>query len=1139
MRSLHKALCFIFCWMFALFASADARLLSVASSCADLRQLVLTFDKDLEPSSITRRGNYIIRSSAGRRTGVRSATLTAPREVTLRLSRNPEQRDLYTVRVVRILALGSSAPWVASTQTFRQDCVNDCYTADFSSTGALGADWTTSSSAGPFGAPRVIDSGRLRFTSAQRNNATLATLLRQIPSANNFVSIEFTHYAYGGNGADGIAVVLSDSLQGPSAGGFGGSLGYAQRSGIDGFAGGWLGVGLDEYGNFSNQTEGREGGVGRQREAVTLRGSGSQQTGYPFLFTTNSLSPGIDAGGNTPAPAHRYRISIDNASGGRRNALVMVERDTGAGYQVIVPKFRVRDVNPSQVNIPANVFLSFTGSTGGRTNIHEIGDLEVCTIRPSVPVVLPTYYRIQHGNTAFTCEEERIRITAYDASDQPVNVTRDTFLNFSASTSFDSIRPARIRIRRGRSAANVFVTKLTAESNIDIDVTDGFVSDVDGDAALDPPLSFVESGFRFFLDGNALGPGDLPQQIAGKFSDEGPDATSGLTLAGIRLDQNTRACERYLRGARDVDFAFTCLDPSNCAGTNQLQIRGEGSASIDGSDFGATLSYDSVPLRFNNQGVAPIRFLYEDAGRIELHARQVIPGLRGAPDRILEGQSPAFVVRPFALHMDIQTQRDQDLADNGVLDESFNSDPINVASSVAVNAGGSKFIAAGETFSADVRAVVWQAGDDLDQNGLPDDTARLLDNALTPNFGQESNAQTHNIVASRVAPTEPNSVDGNLVATNFQVGGSASTFNGGDSRIDLSYAEVGIIDTQLSLGTYLGESAARVSGELKKVGRFTPSYFDLAFTNGAFAPACGTFTYLGQPFDYEVTDLPSVLATARNAQGDVVQNYSANDFMRLTAASFARGLPNTDASALDRTGAALGLTYSSDSLFPQGRIFSTVGSGVNEVSAGSVRYAFGPQDSLEYDKDSESAIVPFDTDVQIQLTSFADTDGISVLPGATLGIWTPASTPIRYGRWVTTSASGAFSQPLSVPGFTEYLASSGDYRLNTDDNCTATSGALQVRDTDGALAVDLGNIKVDTSSTALTTAFQDGDANIAFSAPGVEGSVQLESDLSNLPWLRHSWQAGTVSDPPDAMVRFGQFRGHDRVIFWRENGAGP
>jgi hypothetical protein len=204
-----------------------------------------------------------------------------------------------------------------------------------------------------------------------------------------------------------------------------------------------------------------------------------------------------------------------------------------------------------------------------------------------------------------------------------------------------------------------------------------------------------------------------------------------------------------------------------------------------------------------------------------------------------------------------------------------------------------------------------------------------------------------------------------------------------------------------------------------------------------------------------------------------------------------------------------------------------------------VRYAFGPQDSLEYDKDSESAIAPFDTDVQIQLTSFADTDGVSFLPGAALGTWTPASNPIRYGRWVTTSASGAFSQPLSVPGFTEYLASSGDYRLNTDDNCTVISGALQVRDTDGALAVDLSDIKVDTSSTALTTAFQNGDANIAFSAPGVEGSVQLESDLSSLPWLRHSWQAGTVTDPPDAMVRFGQFRGHDRVIFWRENGAGP
>ncbi|WP_212748178.1 hypothetical protein, partial [Pseudoalteromonas ruthenica] len=53
-------------------------------------------------------------------------------------------------------------------------------------------------------------------------------------------------------------MLLSLSTQAHS----GGPLGYGYTPGVPGFAGGWLGMGWDEYGNFSN--EGGQGAIGRR-----------------------------------------------------------------------------------------------------------------------------------------------------------------------------------------------------------------------------------------------------------------------------------------------------------------------------------------------------------------------------------------------------------------------------------------------------------------------------------------------------------------------------------------------------------------------------------------------------------------------------------------------------------------------------------------------------------------------------------------------------------------------------------------------------------------------------------------------------------------------------------------------------------
>ncbi|MBC7182696.1 MAG: MshQ-like protein, partial [Marinobacter sp.] len=169
-----------------------------------------------------------------------------------------------------------------------------CFDDDYSANGLDPEDWVTSVSSGSFTPTEV--NGRLWMTEARANQSTAATLQREIPGAENLVILQFDYYAYGGNGADGIAVVLSDALITPRPGSFGGSLGYAQRNNGDaGFAGGWLGIGIDEYGNFSSATEGRQGGPGRTPDSVSVRGSGSGSSGYRYLDGTRRLNPGIDA----------------------------------------------------------------------------------------------------------------------------------------------------------------------------------------------------------------------------------------------------------------------------------------------------------------------------------------------------------------------------------------------------------------------------------------------------------------------------------------------------------------------------------------------------------------------------------------------------------------------------------------------------------------------------------------------------------------------------------------------------------------------------------------------------------------------------------------------------------------------------
>jgi gliding motility-associated-like protein len=225
--------------------------------------------------------------------------------------------------------------------------------------------------------------GYLRLTSNSRNQKGYIYSNTVFPFTQG-LTVQFEYYIYGGTGADGISFFLFDATADPfNIGGFGGSLGYAQITTTDpispGVSKGYMAVGLDEFGNFSNPSEGRQGGPGQIAGSVTLRGKGDGAAltagNYSFLTSTNTNTLGFNLVGdlNNRQP--------DSTSVGFRRVLIDLSPNPNGGYNITV---RITRGGPTLVTTtvinnfyypevaPSNLKYGLASSTGDQTNFHEI-----------------------------------------------------------------------------------------------------------------------------------------------------------------------------------------------------------------------------------------------------------------------------------------------------------------------------------------------------------------------------------------------------------------------------------------------------------------------------------------------------------------------------------------------------------------------------------------------------------------------------------------------------------------------------------------------------------------------------------------------------------------------------------------------
>ncbi|MCU0527046.1 MAG: DUF4347 domain-containing protein [Elainella sp. Prado103] len=269
--------------------------------------------------------------------------------------------------------------------------------------------------ASPGGLPgnpgRLLDpegEGALRLTSNIDDQSAFVLYDRPV-DARQGLTITFELFSYNptpqpedeDQRADGVSFFLLDGATvfdaNPKAGAFGGSLGYAQKvnatdalgnpiGSVAGIVGGYVGIGFDEYGNFSSTTDFPGGPVARIggsptriEDSISVRGGASE---YAFVAGTNTLPFGIDDPTAATREAAKRTIKVDLTPEGLLSIFIDANNDgdfldpneTNPELQDL----RIRDLNGGF--IPPTFKFGFASGTGTYNNIHEVRNLAVSTL---------------------------------------------------------------------------------------------------------------------------------------------------------------------------------------------------------------------------------------------------------------------------------------------------------------------------------------------------------------------------------------------------------------------------------------------------------------------------------------------------------------------------------------------------------------------------------------------------------------------------------------------------------------------------------------------------------------------------------------------------------------------------------------
>ncbi|MGD8925964.1 MAG: sialidase domain-containing protein [Thioalkalispiraceae bacterium] len=705
------------------------------------------------------------------------------------------------------------------------------------------------------------------------------------------------------------------------------------------------------------------------------------------------------------------------------------------------------------------------------------------------------HIQIEHDGSALTCEPENITVRTCANSDCSSIYSGDVNITFTPTGwlggDTQTITGGNGILQLQNTSAGIATLGVSSSAPV---ATNPVVCLNTTTSANDCNLTYFETGFIY----------NIPTQTACTTS-------TPITISAVRMDNTSQACvPTFIGQNRNVSFSLNYVNPNTGTRSLTLNYNGTDYAPIDNTNS------QTVPLSFDANGQATFNVTYPDAGQISLAS--LYTGSAGTGDAGLSmSGSASFINKPAKLY---------------VFADETNSDCSGSTPSC------SAFKRAGETFNLKVRAA-------------------CNDNSVTPNFQLNGLSVSH-------TNTAPAIVQGTLGTSNFDVVAADS----GEHTINQTVSEVGAYTFTVNLpatgyfGETIGSPALNTSTE---IGRFYPGHFCLSAnsimnrTDPGTATGCTDgFSYLDEQFDTRFT-LTAQASNAVCSDGTLTQNYS-NDWSKFDlpfnddtsnaseTGKWNFGAVNDPAGTPTNLNARIGIDSgtSSPATFTNGQAVVTAKLNINRAG---VAPAYLPETPFT---DVRIGINPVDTD-NVTLDSTDLTIGADNYREA-------GNTILYFGRLFAENAFGTNQNDVGLDMYarTEYCnavnaGECSDWQHATLDSCTLYNINPPADVQLGSDAANIGTpgYYLRASPTVTSSVFNfsdDGSASsyarihvpdnnnhsggwrLFYTAGGDGGNYTipfrfpLNTDPAVHPYLLHV----------DGVASFGQFRGDDRIIFWRE-----